>query len=31
VAKVPVPEGELENVIEAAEECPGGCIFIEKV
>lgn len=24
-----VPEGEEEAVIEAAEECPGECIFIE--
>jgi ferredoxin len=24
-----IPEGELENVIEAAEECPGECIFID--
>ena len=25
----PVPEGQLDAVIEAAEECPGECIFIE--
>jgi|TARA_R110000751_G_scaffold38234_2_gene91983 ferredoxin len=24
-----VPEGKEESVIEAAEECPGECIFIE--
>jgi len=24
-----IPEGELEGVIEAAEECPGECIFID--
>jgi ferredoxin len=24
-----IPEGGLERVIEAAEECPGECIFIE--
>lgn len=24
-----VPEGQIEIVIEAAEECPGECIFIE--
>ena len=24
-----IPEGSLEAVIEAAEECPGECIFIE--
>ena len=24
-----IPEGGLEGVIEAAEECPGECIFIE--
>jgi ferredoxin len=24
-----VPEGGLERVIEAAEECPGECIFID--
>ena len=24
-----IPEGSLESVIEAAEECPGECIFIE--
>jgi len=24
-----IPEGGLEAVIEAAEECPGECIFIE--
>jgi ferredoxin len=24
-----VPEGQLDSVIEAAEECPGECIFIE--
>lgn len=24
-----IPEGELEGVIESAEECPGECIFIE--
>ena len=24
-----IPEGGLESVIEAAEECPGECIFIE--
>ncbi len=26
---VPVPDGELDGVIESAEECPGECIFIE--
>lgn len=25
-----IPEGQLEEVIEAAEECPGACIFIEE-
>ena len=24
-----IPEGQEESVIEAAEECPGECIFIE--
>ena len=24
-----IPEGQLEAVIEAADECPGECIFIE--
>lgn len=24
-----IPEGQLEAVIESAEECPGECIFIE--
>ncbi len=24
-----IPDGELESVIESAEECPGECIFIE--
>lgn len=24
-----IPDGSLESVIEAAEECPGECIFIE--
>jgi|TARA_R110000764_G_scaffold138303_1_gene226140 ferredoxin len=24
-----VPEGDLDAVIESAEECPGECIFIE--
>jgi ferredoxin len=24
-----IPEGQLEGVIESAEECPGECIFIE--
>jgi len=26
---VPVPSGDLDATIEAAEECPGECIFIE--
>ena len=26
---VPVADGELDGVIESAEECPGECIFIE--
>ena len=26
---VPVPDAELDGVIESAEECPGECIFIE--
>jgi ferredoxin len=26
---VPVPDGELDGVVESAEECPGECIFIE--
>ncbi|MEI7591865.1 MAG: ferredoxin [Actinomycetes bacterium] len=26
---VPVPDGDLDGVIESAEECPGECIFIE--
>jgi ferredoxin len=26
---VGVPDGELDGVIESAEECPGECIFIE--
>lgn len=25
----PIPESQLEGVIESAEECPGECIFIE--
>ncbi len=25
----PIPDGQLDAVIEAAEECPGECIFIE--
>ena len=25
-----IPEGGLDSVIEAAEECPGECIFIEE-
>jgi ferredoxin len=24
-----IPEGQLELVVEAAEECPGECIFLE--
>jgi ferredoxin len=24
-----IPDGKIESVIEAAEECPGECIFIE--
>ncbi|GIU89229.1 MAG: hypothetical protein KatS3mg010_0328 [Acidimicrobiia bacterium] len=24
-----IPEGQLDAVVEAAEECPGECIFIE--
>jgi len=24
-----IPDGQLDAVIEAAEECPGECIFIE--
>jgi ferredoxin len=24
-----IPDGELDGVIESAEECPGECIFIE--
>jgi len=24
-----IPDGGLDTVIEAAEECPGECIFIE--
>jgi ferredoxin len=24
-----IPDGQLDGVIEAAEECPGECIFIE--
>jgi ferredoxin len=24
-----IPDGQLEAVIESAEECPGECIFIE--
>jgi ferredoxin len=24
-----IPEGQLDQVVEAAEECPGECIFIE--
>ena len=24
-----IPDGELEGVIESAEECPGECIYIE--
>ena len=27
--QVRIPDGEIESVIEAAEECPGECIFIE--
>jgi ferredoxin len=30
-SKVIIPSGLGELVVEAAEECPGGCIFIEKV
>ncbi|MCC5950630.1 MAG: ferredoxin [Acidimicrobiia bacterium] len=26
---VDVPDGELDGVIDSAEECPGECIFIE--
>ena len=26
---VPVPDNQLDAVIDAAEECPGECIFIE--
>jgi ferredoxin len=26
---VPIPDNELEGVIDSAEECPGECIFIE--
>ena len=26
---VPIPDKELDGVIESAEECPGECIFIE--
>ena len=26
---VPVPEGLLDAVLDAAEECPGECIFLE--
>ena len=25
-----IPEGMLDSVVEAAEECPGECIFIER-
>jgi len=25
----PIPEGQLDLVVESAEECPGECIFIE--
>ena len=25
----PIPDGQLDAVIESAEECPGECIFIE--
>lgn len=28
-AMAPVSDGQLEAVIEAAEECPGECIFLE--
>ncbi|MGD9794007.1 MAG: ferredoxin [Acidimicrobiia bacterium] len=28
-AMAPIPDEHLEAVIEAAEECPGECIFIE--
>ncbi len=28
-ALVAVPDGELDGCVEAAEECPGECIFIE--
>jgi ferredoxin len=26
---VPIPDNQLDSVIDAAEECPGECIFIE--
>ena len=26
---VAVPDGDLDGVVESAEECPGECIFIE--
>ena len=26
---VPVPDGGIDAVVDAAEECPGECIFIE--
>ncbi len=25
----PIPDGLIDSVVEAAEECPGECIFIE--
>jgi ferredoxin len=28
-ALAPIPDGQLDAVIESAEECPGECIFIE--
>jgi ferredoxin len=24
-----IPDGEIEGVVESAEECPGECIYIE--
>jgi ferredoxin len=26
-----IPDGQLDIVIEAAEECPGSCIFIDQI
>jgi ferredoxin len=26
---IPIPDNQLDSVIESAEECPGECIFIE--